>query len=62
MGPTPSEDEQHYNDKRNWPRYDELLVLRGELYLSTDWMRSWDGELGMINGGKRGRLYDFPEK
>ena len=62
MGSTPSEDEQHYNDKRNWPRYNDRLVLRGEMYLSTDWMRSWDEELRMMNDGRRGRPYDFPEK
>ena len=47
--------------RRDWPRYNEHLVKRGELYLNTDWIDSWDDELLMMNKGKRGHPYDFPE-
>ena len=57
----PSEYGIRYKDKRNWSGYNERLVRRGELYLSMDWLDSWDDELGAMNGGKRGRPYDFPE-
>lgn len=47
--------------KRDWPRVNEALVRRGELYLNVDWVDSWDDELARMNGGKRGRPYGYPE-
>lgn len=48
-------------DKRNWPQYNEELVVRGEFLLDFDWVQSWDKELEEMNKGKRGAPYEFPE-
>ena len=47
-------------DKRNWPVYNEELVVRGKFLLDVDWVRSWDDELKEMNKGKRGAPYKFP--
>lgn len=47
-------------DKRDWPVYNEQLVVRGEFLLDFDWVESWDEELEEMNGGKRGAPYEFP--
>ena len=48
-------------DQRNWLEYNEELVVRGELLLDVDWVESWDEEVAMMNHGKRGAPYVFPE-
>lgn len=48
-------------DKRNWPEYNEELVVRGEFLLDTEWVGSWSDELAEMNEGKRGKPYAFPE-
>lgn len=48
-------------DKRDWHLYNEELVVRGEFLLDCDWVKSWDAELEMMNKGKRGRPFEFPE-
>lgn len=48
-------------DKRNWPQYNEELVVRGQFFLDVDWVESWDDELASMNNGKRGRPFVFPE-
>mgnify|MGYP003394176647 CR=1 FL=1 len=50
-----------YEDKRDWPEYNEELVVRGEFFLDLDWVDSWDDELEKMNECKRGRPYEFPE-
>lgn len=50
-----------YEDIRNWPKYTEELVFRGEFLLDLDWVENWDKELEEMNLGKRGRPYEFPE-
>ncbi|MEK6987850.1 MAG: IS5 family transposase [Candidatus Thermoplasmatota archaeon] len=47
--------------KRDWPRVNEGLVRRGELYLDLAWVGTWDDEVRRMNDGKRGRPYGFPE-
>ena len=47
--------------KRNWKKYNEELVVRGEFLLDMDWVKSWDKELKEMNTGKPGRPYEFPE-
>jgi len=56
-------DGRRYNQgyKRNWVEYNDHLVRRGELYLNIDWLDSWDDELTVMNQGKRGYPYRFPE-
>jgi len=40
-----------YEDRRNWKEYNEKLVRRGELYLSLEFLDSWEKELKEINKG-----------
>jgi len=46
---------------RDWKKYNEELVKRGEFYLSPDFLENWDEELEEMNDGKVGRPYKFPE-
>lgn len=50
-----------YEDKRNWPEYNDKLVRRGWFYLSTDFLEHWDEELENMNRGKNGRPFKFPD-
>jgi hypothetical protein len=50
-----------FKDNRNWPEYNEELVVRGEFYLDFEWVKSWDEELKEMNKGKVGAKYEFPE-
>ena len=47
-------------DRRNWVRYNEELVVRGEFLLDCDWVRSWNKELESMNRGKVGAQYAYP--
>ena len=49
------------HDRRDWARYNESLVLRGEFYLDLAPFRTWDQELATMNRGKRGGQYRIPE-
>lgn len=44
-----------------WADYNEHLVMRGEFYISLDFIDSWNDELENMNHGKRGHPYVFPE-
>jgi len=46
--------------KRDWKKYNEKLVKRGELYLSLDFLKSWNRELMQMNKNKKGRPFEFP--
>lgn len=48
-------------DKRDWVKYNEELVVRGEFYLDCEWVKSWSKELEEMNKGKVGAKYEFPE-
>ena len=50
-----------YVDRRDWLKYNEELVVRGEFLLDTDWVKSWDKEVAEMNERKVGRPYEFPE-
>jgi len=50
-----------YKDDRDWRIYNEQLVVRGEFYLEFGFVKSWNKELRMMNHGKRGGQYLFPE-
>jgi hypothetical protein len=50
-----------YEDKRNWPEYNDQLVRRGWFYLSTGFLEHWDEELKNMNRGKNGRPFKFPD-
>ena len=49
-----------YRHHRDWPRYNESLVVRGEFLLDLRPFHSWDQELAAMNRGKRGGPYRFP--
>ncbi len=48
-------------DRRDWPAYNEALVVRGEFYLDLTPFRAWGTELAPMNRGKRGGQYRVPE-
>jgi len=50
-----------FKDKRNWRKYNEQLVVRGEFYLDCKWVRNWNRELMSMNGGKVGARYEYPD-
>jgi hypothetical protein len=52
---------REYDDKRDWPKYNEKLIRRGELYFAFEFLDSWAEDLAQINEGKVGRRYVFPE-
>lgn len=51
---------KEFNDKRDWKRYNERLVVRGEFYLDLSFRERWKEELGEMNDGKRGGRFKFP--
>lgn len=50
-----------YIDKRDWQKYNEELVVRGEFYLDLEHVGSWEDELEEMNKDKRGKPFEFPE-
>ena len=50
-----------FKDKRDWRKYNEELVVRGEFYLDCKWVRNWNKELNAMNEGKVGALYEYPD-
>lgn len=49
-----------FEDKRDWKQYQDELVKRYEIYLDLEWVASWDSELKLMNKGKRGSPFQFP--
>lgn len=47
-------------DKRDWVKYNEELVFRGEFYLDYDWVKSWEKEVEELNKNKVGAKYVYP--
>jgi hypothetical protein len=45
----------------SWNQYNERLVRRGEIFISTDVMNNWNKELAIMNRSKRGRRYQYPD-
>jgi len=48
-------------DKRDWRKYNEELVVRGEFYLDCKWVRNWNKEIAGMNEGKVGAQYVYPD-
>jgi hypothetical protein len=48
-------------DTRDWKRYNEELVVRGEFYLDFEFVPNWNEELKEMNRRKRGGQYKFPD-
>ena len=49
-----------YFDRRDWKKYNEQLVKRGEFLLDLDFIEKWEEELYHMNLGKIGAPYQFP--
>jgi hypothetical protein len=45
----------------DWPSYNQSLVRRGQVLLDFDVLDSWDNELSLMNEGKVGEPYDYPD-
>jgi len=45
--------------RRNWKEYNDKLVRRGEVYVSSDFLDRWDNELAKMRGGKVGRPFVY---
>jgi len=43
----------------DWPKYNEALVMRGELLLDPSLLQSWGDELEEMNGGREGGRYRY---
>ncbi len=46
---------------RDWSSYNDALVRRGELNLSSSIIEEWERELNKANDGKVGEPYHYPE-
>ena len=46
---------------RDWKKVNETHVLRGEYLLDFDWVKNWSTEVALMNQGKKGAPYQFPE-
>ena len=51
---------EKFEDHRNWKRYNEQLVKRGEYLIDLEWVKSWYDELEEMNENKLGRPYEYP--
>jgi hypothetical protein len=52
---------RQFIDKRDWLRYNEELVKRGEYLLAFDFVKNWDQELATMNSCKQGAPFKFPK-
>ncbi len=50
-----------HKDTRDWKLYNERLVQRGEFYLRPRFLQTWLPELGVMNAGKEGVPYLYPQ-
>jgi hypothetical protein len=46
--------------KRDWKKYNEELVRRGELLFDPDFLSGWGEELNRLNEKKEGAKYRYP--
>jgi hypothetical protein len=49
------------SDNRDWSKYNEGLVRRGEILLNFSIINNWRQELKKLNEGKVGEPYHYPE-
>src|SRR3989344_1596536 len=49
-----------YVDMRDWRKYNEQLVKRGEFFIDLSFVEHWQQELATMNLGKCGAPYIFP--
>lgn len=59
--PFPDRPKRDYNSMIDWKVYNEGLVKRGEILFDFRLFEEWNEELEVMNEGKRGRPYEFPD-
>ena len=52
---------REYIDTRDWPKYNEELVMRGYFYFNPAFLLTWNDELEKMNARKVGQPYLYPE-
>ena len=52
---------KRYIDNRNWKKYNEELVKRGEFYIRPIFLAKWNLEIKQMNAGKVGQPYLYPK-
>ncbi len=45
----------------DWPSYNQLLIRRGEILFTYDFLDVWDLELTKMNKNKEDKKYKYPE-
>lgn len=50
-----------YQDKRDWKKYNEHLIKRGEFYINPIFLETWNEEINEMNHGKIGQPYQYPQ-
>jgi len=45
----------------DWPSYNQSLIRRGQVLLDFDVLDDWDHELSLMNHGKVGEPYNYPD-
>jgi len=49
-----------HEDKRNWRKYNDELVMRGYFYINPRFLETWNEEIKQMNAGKVGEPYLYP--
>lgn len=49
-----------HNDKRDWTKYNQELINRGEFYINPKFLHTWNKEVEQMNAGKEGASYLYP--
>ena len=52
---------QFFKMKRSWKKVNQKYINEGYLYLSFDFLKSWESELKELNKNKRGGQYKYPD-
>ena len=50
-----------YQDKRDWKKYNEHLIKRGEFLINPYFLETWNKELIEMNQNKIGQPYQYPQ-
>jgi hypothetical protein len=50
-----------YEDRRDWPEYNQKLVKRGTYYINPRFLETWNEEVKQANLRKIGQPYFYPE-
>jgi len=50
-----------HKDNRDWKRYNEKLIRRGEFYVNPQFLDNWRSEIQKMNRRKVGQPYAYPE-